>query len=161
MRREIARDLGAGAIAGLIATVPMTVAMLLMHRRLPWQQRYALPPREIVASIAEKTGARKHVDNEEERGATLVAHFGYGTATGAVFEPIARELPVPRVLSGIGYGLAVWAVSYLGLLPALNILKPATKHPAERNVLMISTHVVWGATLGLTLDALSEEDARR
>jgi uncharacterized membrane protein YagU involved in acid resistance len=113
-----------------------------------------------VAKLAQETGIREHLDDEGEEGATLAAHFGYGTATGALFAPLSRQLPVPRVISGIAYGVGVWAVSYLGLLPALNILRPATKHPAERNALMIVAHVIWGATLGLTLDALRDKDAR-
>ena len=160
MRSQIARDAAAGALAGLIATVPMTIAMLAMHRRLPWHERYPLPPRQIVAKLAHATGLRKHLDNDEEQGATLAAHFGYGSATGALFAPIARELPFPRVLSGIGYGLAVWTVSYLGVLPALRILRPATEHPPERNALMILAHVVCGASLGLAVDALSVKGER-
>jgi uncharacterized membrane protein YagU involved in acid resistance len=160
MRRQPALDLGIGAVAGLIATVPMTIAMLLMHRRLPWHQRYPLPPRQIVGNMAHKAGVRQHLDNKEARGATLAAHFGYGAATGALFAPVSRALPVPRVVGGIAYGAAVWSVSYLGVLPALGILPPATKHPAERNALMILAHVIWGATLGLALDALSEKGSR-
>jgi hypothetical protein len=36
----------------------------------------------------------------------------------------------------------------LGWLPAFRILKPATNHPAQRVMLMISAHLIWGATLG-------------
>jgi hypothetical protein len=57
-------------------------------------------------------------------------------------------VPGPRVVSGIGWGLFVWAGSYLGLLPALDLHEPATQHPAERNILMIVAHIIWGATLG-------------
>jgi len=47
----------------------------------------------------------------------------------------------------------VWGGSYLGLLPSLGILRPATDHPAQRNALMIAAHLVWGATLGGALQA--------
>jgi uncharacterized membrane protein YagU involved in acid resistance len=61
----------------------------------------------------------------------------------------------PNVVNGVAYGLGVWTASYLGLLPALGLLAPATEHPARRNALMIAAHVVWGASLGITAKRLS------
>lgn len=153
MKEKTVRDLASGALAGFVATVPMTVAMWVMHRQLPWAERYPLPPRRITGKLAAKAGVRQHLDEPEERGLTLAAHFGYGTATGAIYGAIADEVPAPRIVSGVLYGLGVWAVSYLGVLPALGILRPATEHPAKRNALMIAAHVVWGASLGAALDA--------
>ena len=49
-----AQDLATGAMAGFLATIPMTIAMELLHRRLPWTQRYPLPPREITDDLTDK-----------------------------------------------------------------------------------------------------------
>jgi uncharacterized membrane protein YagU involved in acid resistance len=84
----------------------------------------------------------------------LLAHFGYGAATGALYAPLARALRPPAVPGGVAFGLAVWGASYLGLLPALGILRPATEHPPRRTALMIAAHVVWGAVLGLLVAQL-------
>ena len=54
------------------------------------------------------------------------------------------------------YGLAVWAGSYLGLLPALGIMSPATDHPLRRTALMIAAHLVWGSALGTFVDLLNK-----
>ena len=137
-----------GTIAGFGATVPMTLAMVAMHRRLPRRQRYPLPPRQITMTAAAKIGARKHLDESERTGLTLLAHFGYGAAVGALFGLVAPREMSRAIPAGIAYGLLVWAGSYLGLLPALRLLSPATRHPKERNALMIAAHVVWGATVG-------------
>jgi len=56
-------------------------------------------------------------------------------------------LPQRRQGTGAGYGVAVWALSYLGWIPALNVLKPATQHPPRRDLLMIAAHLVWGTAL--------------
>src|SRR5262249_36443677 len=60
------------------------------------------------------------------------------------------------VVKGTAYGLAVWAGSYLGLLPALGILSPATRHPPRRTALMIAAHVVFGSALGVFTDLLEK-----
>jgi hypothetical protein len=46
----------------------------------------------------------------------------------------------------------------MGWLPALGILQPATKHPAQRNALMIVAHLVWGSVTGLVFAALTGDE---
>ena len=140
------RKLVRGAIAGAVATVPMTLVMVTLFRRLPPEQRYPLPPRLITEDIAERAGADPVMDDPALTRATLAAHFGYGAATGALFPLIARRR-YPLALIGPGYGIAIWAASYLGWIPALRMLPPATRQPVERNALMLTAHIVWGAAL--------------
>lgn len=146
-----------GALSGLMATIPMTVSMLLMHRLLPREQRYPLPPREITETAvnkaeekAEEAGAKEHLGEQERTMATWVSHFAYGASVGALYAPVAKKIPMPLELSGIAFGLAVWAASYLGWLPAMRILHPEEEHPA-RHALMIVAHVVWGSSMGALL----------
>ncbi len=136
-----------GALAGLVATMAMTAAMRRLHGHLPADEQYPLPPREIVDRIA-------RVDDEAAaRTSTMLCHFGFGAAAGALF-----ALPFTQRLGGTIYGLAVWAVSYLGWIPALGILAPATRHPARRNLLMLGVHVVWGLALALSFKELEAAD---
>lgn len=140
-----------GAVAGFIATLPMTIAMEWMHRQLPAQERYPLPPSEIV-TVAEEVSIGEQLDEAPHMAATLVSHFAYGAAAGALYAPLARHVALPPTLRGVAFGMLVWSGSYLGLLPGLGILRPATEHPARRTALMIAAHVVWGATLGVIVD---------
>lgn len=149
-----------GLIGGIVATGPMTVAMILWHRRLPAGQRYPLPPREIMGEIATKAGVRQELSESGESAATLLAHFGYGSAAGLLYGPLAGYVKLPGVLKGILFGLVVWTSGYLGLLPASGILKPATQHPPARNFLMIGAHVIWGAVLGYFVELIEEETKR-
>lgn len=148
----------AGAVGGLVATAPMTAAMKRMHRRLPARERYPLPQRIIAMRLAKRAGVREKLDEPERRAVTLLAHYGYGTFAGSLFGLLAPRTRIGAVAGGVGYGLFVWAGSYLGLLPSLRILAPATQHPPRRNAMMIVSHVVWGATLGL-LASLLRHDA--
>ena len=77
----------------------------------------------------------------------------YGAAMGSLYALARSQRPRnDAVASGMAFGIAVWAVSYLGLLPALKLYRSATEEPTERNVLMIGAHLVWGASLGLLAD---------
>lgn len=125
--------------------MPMTIAMKVMHDQLPADEQYPLPPRLILESVTDKAGAENELDEDTETGLAYLGHFAYGTSVGAIYPLLVRE---PSAATGVLFGLGVWTGSYLGYLPALGILTPATEHPARRNALMIAAHVVWGAALG-------------
>ena len=147
-----------GALAGLAATAPMTLAMKLMHEQLPREEQYPLPPRQVTEGMAEKAGVNEHLDEEGREAATWASHFAYGAACGALYGALSGEhVDGHPVLAGVGFGVAVWAGSYLGWLPAAGIIAPATEHPARRNALMIAAHVVWGATTGVALAGMAED----
>jgi uncharacterized membrane protein YagU involved in acid resistance len=129
--------------------------MRALHRRLPSRQRYPLPPREIIQEVLSEA-AEHRITEAHRQTLTMAAHFGYGAATGALYAA-AR----PRGNPGLGalYGVLVWAASYLGWIPAMRILRPATQHPGRRNSLMIGCHLVWGATMAATLRELQRANS--
>jgi uncharacterized membrane protein YagU involved in acid resistance len=138
-----------GGIAGFVGTMAMTAAMRRMHRRLPAKERYPLTPREIIDSGASQVGVA--LPNEAAKDLTTAAHFAYGAAMGAL---VAAMNPDPKKKTGAAAGLAVWVASYMGWLPAVGTLEPATRHPARRNALMIVAHLVWGASTAAAIREL-------
>jgi uncharacterized membrane protein YagU involved in acid resistance len=146
--------LALGFICGVVATGPMSVAMVLLHRRLPARERYSLPPREITTVALEKIAEPGEVASPVFSALTWLAHFSYGGAAGAVYAGCEWRLPGPSVARGVSFGLLVWTVSYLGLLPGLRILTPATEHPIRRSALMIVAHLVWGGCLATVFQVL-------
>lgn len=143
------RQMLLGACAGVAGTVAMTAVMRRLHERLPPSQRYPLPPRELTDRIVPR-GLKSGDEDAREQWTTL-AHFGYGAAVGACFPVVARG---SGMVVGSLYGVCVWAVSYLGWVPAFGVLRPAIRHPWRRNSLMIASHLVWGGVLALTLREL-------
>lgn len=129
-----------GGLAGIVGTLAMTAAMRRLHRRLPEEERYPLTPREIVDSASAQ--ADLPLADEPAKDITVAAHFAYGAAMGAL---IAAMNPDPGKRGGAVAGVAVWLASYMGWIPAVGTLEPATRHPARRNALMIGVHVVWGS----------------
>ncbi len=142
-----------GALAGLTGTAAMTACMARLHQRLPPEERYPLPPREVIGILGrEGPGERREALGDW----AVAAHFGFGAAVGALLAAArfpARPAPITAA------GVAVWAASYFGWIPALGILEPAQRHPARRNALMAGVHLVWGAVTALTLREL--QHARR
>lgn len=136
----------AGALGGLIATVPMTMAMTKLWKQLPMKYKYPLPPREITEVTAMKVSPdAQKLSDQHMMELSLAAHFAYGGVTGALYPLLYRKRRNPLIW-GANYGLGIWAASYLGWVPAAKILQPATQHPAARNRMMIVSHLIWGAT---------------
>jgi uncharacterized membrane protein YagU involved in acid resistance len=138
-----------GGIAGFIATAPMTIAMELIFRLLPRHEQYDLPPGENVTTIFKQKLGWYEMNRTQYRVITAIGHFSYGALAGTVYGAIAHRLRLPPLLKGMLYAMAVWSFSYLGWLPAAKVLRPATEHPPRRTALMIISHLVWGAVVGL------------
>lgn len=150
----ILRFAGVGSIAGAIATLPMTLFMLLMHQTLPMWQKYPLPPERITTQIAKRLKIGRRMDKPQRVGAALVVHFGYGSNMGMIYAPLARRAPLPPVLKGALFGMLVWGGSYLGIAPFMKLADAAPKQPVQRNAMMIAAHLVWGTALGIVEDLL-------
>ena len=148
-RPSLATRLLLGGIAGFVATLPMTMAVRAIHRRLPARERYPAPPRELLDATVEAANAA--LEEESARDLTIAAHYLYGAGSGAL---VAALLPRPGIGAGAAAGAAIWAGSYLGWIPAVRLLKPASRHPARRNAMMIAAHLVWGAATAIALREL-------
>lgn len=147
-----------GAVAGFIATGPMSISMLMGWMFLPKREQYPLPPRLITEEISEKVGIEGRMSENELVGLSIFSHFGYGALTGSIYALFAPKIPLHPRFKGALAGLAIWVGSYLGWLPAMGILTPATRHPWRRNLLMIIAHLVWGVTLGEVTRKLNEKE---
>lgn len=138
---DLAGRLFVGAVAGIVGTAAMSIAMQRLFERLPPHERYPLPPREIIEQLGSAN------DEPGKRAQTLRAHFGFGAMAGALMA-VASADTSPR--KGGAAGLAVWVASYFGWVPALRVLSPASAQPARRNALMIAVHLLWGAVTATT-----------
>jgi hypothetical protein len=139
-----------GAIAGVAGTLAMTMLARRLHRRLPRGERYPPPPREIIDLAAHQ--ARLPLPDDTAKDLTTASHFAYGAACGSMLGAAGvRAGPITGAMAGAG----IWAASYLGWIPGMGILKPATLHPKRRNALMIAAHLVWGAVTALTMRELA------
>jgi putative membrane protein len=144
-----------GAVSGFVATVPMTAVIGLGDAagllRTP-------PPVQITENVAERAGEEPDPESPAFTAAWLAAHFGYGAACGAIYAAARPHLPRSDLAAGLVFGGAVWAVSYLGLLPALELFPRATEDSPSRQAVMIAAHAVYGVSLASIEDALASQN---
>jgi hypothetical protein len=133
-----------GAAAGAAATVPMSAVMLGAGRLgLMGEQ----PPEAITKeAVADATGV-------EPGGATSdalasLAHIGFGVGAGAVYAALPKPGPAPATVSGMAFGVAVWAASYAGWVPKFGALPHAEHDRNDRVTVMVGAHLLFGAVLG-------------
>lgn len=141
-------DVTRGAAAGTLATLFMSSLMLLGRRA---GLMGSMPPEKITTRFLRGTGF--HPDRRQRNLAASVAHVGFGAAGGVGFSAFnlrGRTVPAALLL-GLAYGTAVWAVSYLGWVPALGIMPPADRDRPGRPQTMLAAHWLYGAALGLLL----------
>jgi len=135
-----------GAVAGAIATVPMSLVMLGAKRAgLMGTQ----PPEKITARLLSALGWRQRSRETQDLVASLL-HLGFGAGAGAVFVVLRRglRLPGPAVLQGVAFGSGVWLVSYMGWVPWLRIMPPPDEDRPGRPQTMLAAHWVYGGVLG-------------
>ncbi len=99
-------------------------------------------------------------------GVTLVAagaamHVAYGGFWGAIYGLAQSSLRLPPAPHGLLFGLAVWLVGPVTLVPAMGIMPPPRVQGARRTILVAGFHVAYGLALGLAFDAFTRPGRRR
>jgi hypothetical protein len=132
-----------GALAGLMGTSAMTVFMAVA-RAAGWMRTPA--PAEITSNAEARAGVREEIRGPAFTASWLFAHFGYGAAWGAAYALLRPLLPGPPVASGLLFGGALWALGYLGVMPAMGLYPPPERDDPARAVALVAAHAVYGLT---------------
>ncbi len=81
---------------------------------------------------------------ERPSGQRSESCVAYGAVSGVVFRSVRRWLPDSSVLAGVLFGGAVWAVSYVGVMPSLGLYPWPREDRPSRVAVMIGAHLVYG-----------------
>lgn len=144
-----------GALAGFLASGPMTYALMSLFKKLDAPEKSPLPPATITNDVFKLMNLQ--LGKKAIVPATMTAHFGYGTVMAIPYSMFFSKLPVPKVVKGSAFGLAVWGASYLGLNPMLGLRSQASRMPWRRNAMMIGAHIVWGTGVAYADSLLRNE----
>lgn len=136
--------LGEGALGGAVGTAAFTGWMKGAQRVGLLGE---LPPRKIARKALESVGSPSKAAIE---WTTAITHLGFGVGTGAMFGVLSKRLGinVPGVVQGAVWGSLVWAVSYAGWVPALDIMPRPKNDRPDRPWVMFLGHLVFGGLLG-------------
>jgi hypothetical protein len=148
-----------GAAHGAVATAAMS-AVMLIGQRLGWMDEH--PPQTLTEEALRRADALEERSKETVDVLAVASHFTFGAAGGALFGLLSRHgaLSGPRLLMGIAFGLGVWAASYRGWIPALDMLPPEQRRGRAGTTVMIAAHAVYGSTLGALAERYAASRAR-
>ncbi|NYI07195.1 hypothetical protein [Allostreptomyces psammosilenae] len=132
-----------GAVAGVAGTTAMSTMMEGAGRLSGLREQ---PPRTVMRALLPGRAQPRPV----ERSAAVLGHLGFGATSGALFGVLTAGRRPPSWL-GAAYGLAVWAASYEGWIPAAGILPPAHRDHPHRAATLALAHLPYGVVTARAL----------
>jgi hypothetical protein len=149
LRGRLAR----GGAAGLLATAPMTLVIVAGRQtRLLRTPPPAQINARVIAKLPPPPGSATKL-----RPPWLIGHFGYGMACEAAYALLRPWLPQRPRPAGLCFGALVWTVSYLGLMPALELYPWPDEDAPPRLAVMVAAHAFFGVTLAAAAQRLHPE----
>ena len=147
-----ARDLTAGLVAGIVATMAMSTLMLsAQHAGLLGEQ----PPRRLADAIIDAV-AGDRAGERTRRVGTAIVHLGIGASAAALHQAVrgATDRPKPAALWGSGFGAMFWAFNYGFAAPAVGVMPPPQRDRPGRPPVMLAANMLWGAVSAVVGDRL-------
>jgi hypothetical protein len=151
MSTDLLKRSAEGAAAGVAGTLVLQGVMALNRTVAPnaeapeaedpasfilWQVEKHLPKKMWMAF------SRSGVESAAGMGLSL----GYGATFGAINAALCdKEKSMSRaVIDGAGFGLAVWAVGYLGWLPMAKLMPPIWRQEPKQIAGPVIQHLAYG-----------------
>jgi hypothetical protein len=102
-----------------------------------------------VANAVAKASGKDLSPDQKKTGGTIV-HYAFGTLMGAAYG-VAMELGSRRIrknplLSGLGFGAALFAGADEVAVPALRLSQPPSEVPTAKHLYGFASHLVYGTT---------------
>lgn len=145
MQRDVKAVLD-GSVGGVIGTALMSATMMA-GKRLGLLGEH---PPELLAAAMLRGSRVPTMKGQTQDALAVAAHFAFGIGAGALFAVLHRRLrlPIHAAIHGALYGTGVWAVSYIGWIPALGIMPSADHDRPGRPLVMVLAHWIFGGVLG-------------
>jgi hypothetical protein len=133
-----------GGLAGGVATLVMTGVILTGQRVFRFR---TAPPRQVTTTALRRIGLARPPSGPAMPAAWIAAHEAYGMGCGIAYVMVRPLLPPSRSVAGLAFGGLVWAIGYLGYLPALGLYPSPDDDTRRRASVMIAAHAVFGMVL--------------
>jgi uncharacterized membrane protein YagU involved in acid resistance len=146
-----------GSVAGAISTIPMTAVMESMYRQLPLAEKDPLPPRVLTMKILQKIFPKMDLTEDQRIWVTLLSHIAFGSFLGTIYglnssfsrDKDSQDKRKKELLfsKGLALGIIAWLINYQIIIPTAQLLPAATKQSFRKNILMVTSHIVWGLSV--------------
>lgn len=158
MSQDLMKRAAVGAAAGIAGTLVLQGAVMGMKKTVPqWDAPEAEDPASFMLWQAEKhlpAETWMNIPAKAETAAGIGLSLAYGAAFGALYAA-ARGHSRSRLLEGALLGTAVWAVGYLGWLPATNLIPPVWRQEAKQITGPVVQHLLYGVITVAAYEYLS------
>jgi hypothetical protein len=148
-----------GLLAGAAGTASMDAVRYLRYRRdggkdgpLAWEfapvdsWENAPDPGQVAKRLVEGFTQRELPDRWAWLTSTL-AHWSYGSVSGALYGILAGSLRRPNPLYGLPFGAGVWGTGYV-VLPEGGLYKPIREYDPRTLAKDLSAHLAYGSGTG-------------
>lgn len=170
--RELWKGLLAGGAAGLAGTIAMTQFQSLWSKASERLKNESAmegnsgtrannsESEDATMKAAGKLAqlARHKLSKDEKKKISPIIHYAFGTGMGSLYGAIVEYGP-PDVrkhdlLSGLGFGTALFAGADEVVVPALGLSRAPSESPVSSHVYALASHVVYGITAGAVRKAV-------
>ncbi|GAA0462811.1 hypothetical protein Aca07nite_76490 [Actinoplanes capillaceus] len=77
------------------------------------------------------------------QGVSFLAHFGFSIAFAALYCLAAERWPQIKLWQGVAYGLFIWFLWHIVLMPAFGTIPAPWDQPLEEHFSEITGHMAW------------------
>ena len=157
-----------GAIAGLVGTAAITVAMQkgpqLLEERFDFSMKPESPPQDVPEDPTAELAGRvaegvleRPLREESKETAGQAIHWSYGAMWGTAYGILQGSMRVPVILSGTLFGALVGTVAST-VVPAMGLAPSPTEQPKRISAMQLGYHLIFGWVTALTFWLLTLRD---
>lgn len=151
----IAAGIAGGVIGGLVKLGWENI----LPPRTPERDK-TNPPQKLLEQIgvpARLTHSTYTYSQHKLPWVSYLVHFSFSTGFGVAYSVGGQLFPWIKVQHGIPFGLAVWDLFHVELMPTLGTVPPAKDQPLEEHVSEIIGHALWMWTIDEVVRGIDSE----
>lgn len=143
------KTVAVGITAGIVAGLVKLGWENILPPRTP-ERDATNPPQQLLQQLGvpEKvTHATYTYSGQQLPWVSYLVHFGFSASFGAIYSVAGQLTPWIKKGHGIPFGIAIWDLFHVELMPKLGTVPSAKDQPMEEHVSELLGHAVWMWTI--------------